>query len=115
MKNWIKKTFWADFIGVFRSVRSMRKSGTRGALMIMQEADYQGIIAEEKRWTAIREAEKELAIRCVEHMIKGGKACMYCEERKDCQTSRLAANKRGCDRWWLRYLTEKEQPEQKES
>lgn len=111
MFNWLKRSFLADFIGVYRSVRSMRRSGVRGSLMIMQEADYQGIIAEEKRWTAIREAEKELAIRCVEHMIAGGRACTYCEDRNDCLTKRqLAGHQKGCKHWWLRYLTDEEQP-----
>lgn len=111
MKNWLKRSFLGDFIGVFRSVRDMRRSGERGALMIVPEKDFNGMLAEEKRWTAIREKEKELAIRCVEHMIQGGSACMYCEERKECNGSRCAeADKRGCKGWWLRYLTEEEQP-----
>lgn len=39
---------------------------------------------------------------CILSMISGDSACLWCEERPECQLKVKEAG-RGCSEWWLRY------------
>jgi hypothetical protein len=95
--HWMKEA-----IAAAREIRRVRKSGITEKLALVAEDE----IVDNRQWLAQRDWENQLMQRCIAWMIEGRSPCWFCEECKECK--RKEHMKKGCDGWFLRFLTDEE-------
>jgi hypothetical protein len=100
----VKKQPWLkEAITAARVIRQVRRSGETEKLAIVQESELQDM----RLWLAKRDHENQLMQACIIGGTKYISPCNWCEENKDC--TREQHGGKGCDGWWLRFLTEEEE------
>lgn len=105
MNRWKKFLIrWKDAIAAARTVLKVRKSGEMGCLALTLDDE----LRDNRFWLAKRDYENQLMQKCIIDGITEGKSpCEWCEEREEC--AHAECMKKGCDGWWLRFLTEEEE------
>lgn len=98
MAHWLK-----DAISAAKTVRAVRKSGNVRPLALVEEQE----LIENREWLAKRDYENQLMQRVIIGTSHWESICQSCEARAECK--REQKDKRGCDEWWLRWLTEDEE------
>lgn len=107
MKNFF--TRMKEQIAVARLVRQVRKSGETGKLALVLEDE----LLDNRSWLAKRDMENQLMQQCIFGMMEGKSPCGWCEDLKECAKAERVPSgygrTRGCENWFLRFLTPEEE------
>lgn len=97
--GWIK-----DAIAAAKTIRAIRKQGETCHLALVDEEE----LIDNRNWLAVRDYENKLMQECILGFHNHIPPCNYCEEaaRKTC--NKASRPERGCEDWWLRFLTDDE-------
>lgn len=98
MTHWIREAFAAA-----KTIRQVRKSGETAKLALVAEEE----LIDSRNWLAKRDYENQLMQQCIIGTTRYQSICDFCEEMAEC--NKAAKGKRGCDGWWLRFLTKEEE------
>lgn len=84
-------------------IKHIRAQGNEEPLALVEEKE----LMENRVWLAKRDYENQLMQRVIIGTTKYESICQSCEEYAECQKEQK--DKRGCDGWWLRFLTKEEE------
>ena len=98
MIHWIKEA-----IDAATTIRQVRKSGETAKLALVVEEE----LIDSRNWLAKRDYENQLMQQCIIGTTRYESICDFCEEKAECKKEALG--KKGCDGWWLRFLTKEEE------
>ena len=88
---------------VARLIKRLRAQGNTEPLALVEEKE----LLDNRIWLAKRDYENQLMQRVIIGTTKYESICQSCEDHEECK--REQKDKRGCEEWWLRWLTEEEE------
>lgn len=91
-----------------KAVRAARKLGVTGKLALVEEAELE----DTRAWLARNNVERKLLQECIEGLSKRQSPCLYCQEYAEKSCDKINGPElpyRGCENWWLRFLTPEEE------
>lgn len=88
---------------VVRLIKKLRAEGNTEPLALVEEKE----LLDNRVWLAKRDYENQLMQRVIIGTTRYESICQSCEDYEECK--REQKDKRGCEEWWLRWLTEEEE------